>query len=187
MWSVNRISYVVCLVSTLLYCPAGVHGQQAGSLQMATEKQLYREAVHLLGGGRNPVKRWYEDINIALVNDSAHTLLPIVVTILTEASLLTGIRFRIINHRINDGPGYLSEIKATPPYDVSICDSESQHLCANFLVIVTSQNIMHEIAKALPMRPVFRKATQQGQQVPCFFSPGYSKNQQIKKEYCFCK
>lgn len=149
-----------------------------------TEKaltQLGIESIHILGGFRNPVIRWNSVINLAIVGDTDPTTMAQITSVFNEISLLSGIRYTRVGHAYTEPERYLKAIGDSPDHDLTLCDTTKSTQCANFVVLVISQELMHKVAVSLPLRPVFQQASARKDNIYCFFSPNVASNLEIKQ------
>lgn len=149
------------------------------------ESRLMAESLHILGGVRNRVPRWNDSIRLAIVGVSDAGTTEYIKSLVSLISLYTGLDYKVLRHSYADARQYLVAVTQSPRYDLALCNGYQTLECANFIIIVSSQSTMHQIARSLPMRSVYQTATAGHEQVACFFSPGVSANFEIKRSVVF--
>jgi len=157
----------------------------------SADKRLHNESVHVLGGARTPVARWYRQVNVALVGEFTATATQKIHSVLDEISLLTGIHYQLVSPDIESVSDYADALKKSEPYDMSLCDTGVPQNCANFVIVMSSREDMSAIAESFPLRPVFQKALQRDtaykgtDETLCFFSPGIARYTEIVSSFVY--
>lgn len=173
----------------LLVIPATkveAQSQQQTQAAESDSQQLLRESVHILGGHRRPVVRWYEPVRVAVVGPVTEALTIEIRSLFNEISLLSGIPYTLIQHDIDNADTYASTLSHTSDYDLSICENSEPLSCANFVIVLSEKAAMNKVAVALPMRPVFQKATSvSNDDLLCFFSPGIARATEIVRSVVY--
>lgn len=167
----SRLCWIACLLMVSSLAIAGA--QSRAESTHSHGKQLLLESVHILGGHRRPVARWYDPVRVALIGSISESLSLAINSIFNEVSLLSGIPYRLIQHDVESTDAYAAALSQSAAYDLSVCESSDGNQCANFVIVLADKVAMHKIAVALPLRPVFQKATRASDpDLLCFFSPG---------------
>jgi hypothetical protein len=141
--------------------------------------QLLIESIRVLGGFRSPVVRWNRVVKLAIVGDRSTTTMRKITSIFNKISLMTGIRYKQIDHALSIPERYLEAIDGSPHPHLRLCGRSASTNCANFVVLVVSQELMHNIALSLPLKPIYQKATARKNKIHCFFSPTVTSNFEI--------
>ncbi len=180
-----------CLRTLLLLavplCSTGnpAYAEFAGTDNAAVTHQFFAETLHILGGTPTRVPRWTAPINMAIVGPTTEATRSRLNSLIAQLSLYTGLPIRLLAPRYSTATAYLKAITETPPHDLSACSVEPPPVCANFVVIVSTQQDMAGIADRLPLRPVFRDAAAGSGTLYCFFSPGISRGIEIVRSVVF--
>lgn len=133
--------------------------------------QLDVESIHILGGFRNPIVRWSSTVNFAIVGNIRPSTIQKITAIFNEISLMTGIRYHQVDHALSKPDRYLEAIGGSQQPHLTLCGRSASNNCANFVVLVVNQELMHNIALSLPLKPVYQQATARKDNIHCFFSP----------------
>ena len=167
------------LITLLLVLGNGVAEDQSESTD-SEGQQLFHESVHILGGRGAPVVRWNRPVHVAIVGAADESLQAYIRSIFNQISLLSGIRYRLVQHNFETAGDYALALSDSPDYELSVCDTVEKSLCANFVVILSDRSSMHQVAAKLPMRPVYQRATAKDDgDLLCFFSPGIYRRLEI--------
>lgn len=147
--------------------------------------RLYTESMQVLGNPRTPIARWNGPIRLAVVGANDEFLEAKILPIFNEISLLIGLQYRVIRHNFVTADEYAQLLRTTPQYDFSLCDKTEPQYCANFIVIISERDSIHDIAISLPLRPVFQQATSTTEDTLCFFSPGITRDREIVRSLVY--
>ncbi len=199
----------ICVFLSLVFNVVTVQGEDAGDDGGLDSNRLYNESIQILGVGRAPVVRWHDNIRLAMVGEIQKETVDTIQSLFREISLFTGVRFRVINHLVENAEQYADLLNRSPPYDLGLCDQGNPTICANFVVVLSDRSSMHNVAMALPLRPVFQRATSLSSSerntvsdvvndeeaggtssaatnsVLCFFSPGIYRNTRIVRSVVY--
>ncbi len=186
----------------------------AGSLSKAQEGQVYDQAVHILGGNANIIARWVGDIRYAVIGDTAHQASVIVDETLQDIAVQTGLRQLKVNHPFATPEAYLDAVLSSPEFASTACDESvkaadkrgdsdtkaipdtndspeqdvnENDLCANFVVIISSQTTMQKLADAIPLRKVYQQAFDRSDDIKCFFAPFLNASMVIGRAFVYMR
>lgn len=181
---------VRCLLATVFLVVISVvphvEAQNHSESVESEGNQLLSQSMHILGGQRRPVARWYEAVRVAIVGPVSGSMSDEIRSIFNEISLLSGIPYSLIQHDVSTAEAYASALLQSPPYDLSVCDHSDPSLCANFVIVLASKAAMNKVTLALPMRAVFQQVTEtRDDELLCFFSPGIKHSTEIVRSVVY--
>ena len=162
-------SAIAALLVVLL--PAGLFSTTAlaasAEYSEAEIGQIGEQAIHILGGNANVISRWVVPVQYALVADAPDEHFEKdVVKVFAEIQSLTDLS--IHHNKAQSIQSYLQQIKNTAPHQLVRCtDGEP---CINFPVVISDIAAMRNIAREIPLRPVYQEALQHNDAI-CFFAP----------------
>jgi len=154
-------------------------------LSKPEQRQLYDQAVHILGGNANVISRWVEPVRLSVVNAPNVQSDSYAQTITSEIALQTGLDWSLIEHDVRDADAYHARLNESDDLDLSLCDSYSVGKCANLVVLFASVADIRRIATALPLREVYQRSLEESDAVMCFFAPFLTPSQEIRKAFVY--
>lgn len=167
--SSRRLTAVAGTLSALLWLSLAA-AQQQPSLSAVEQRQVYEEAIHILGGNVNVISRWQREIRLRVVGAASAEGARRAARILAEVTAQISLPLRAVTEPPLTAGDYLAELARSPRFTLGECAGDDSS-CANFVVIFSSAADMQAIAKAIPLRPVYQQAFNRGQAPLCFFSP----------------
>lgn len=167
-------------------------------LHKSEHKQVFDEAVHILGGNVNVISKWKAPIRLVIIGDTgagdssgAHqsSAVGYARTIISEVATLAGLTVGVASDFYSDSSTYLQALIRSPRFTLSDCvDAESAaNTCGNFFVVFADVTEMEAIARSIPMRPVYQKAFANPEAIKCFFSPFQSRYMEIRRALVFVR
>jgi len=107
--------------------------------------------------------------------------------ILTDIAVQTDLNLRFVQTGIRDARDYLTVIEQNPAYQLAACAVNDQSVCANFVVLFSDASTMQQLARAIPLRPVYQSALERSNDVPCFFAPFQTRSLEIAQAFVFVR
>lgn len=170
--------FYALIVALVSLCVTTARGK---AISEEEQKQIYDEAVHILGGNGNVISRWRGDIRYLVVG-SKHFRQQAVKS-LQETVVETGIQIGELPIPLSTNSDLLSL------YDQHICKlkdfSPATDSCANFVIIQSDRDEMLALAKRIPLRKVYQQSLIAEQPVYCFFAPFVSARQSIELAFIY--
>ena len=178
-------------------------------LQKSEHRQVFDEAVHILGGSVNVISQWIRPVRLVVVGDilwddtgnsdsgttdsgysiEAHqgSAADYARAVIAEIVSLARLTVEVADDSYRDAQTYLQSLKRSARFTLSDCvEAESAgRACGNFFVIFADVVEMEAIARAIPLRPVYQKAFSNPQGVKCFFSPFQTGYMEIRQALVF--
>lgn len=185
----HRASYCVLLV-LLWSCIAGsVVAQQvtSKSLSKSEQGQIYDQGIHILGGNANVISKWVDDIRFAIIGKATENSATLARETLADIARQTGLALAPVEHSYRNPHDYLKAVKAAPPYQLAACASvgTQPETCANFVVLFADRKTMQALSTAIPLRPVYQRAFNDEQYIPCFFAPFQTRAMVINQAFVY--
>ena len=183
-------------------------------LQKSEHRQVFDEAVHILGGNVNVISQWTRPVRLVVVGDitlddtgngdsgttdsgttdsrssvEAHqdSAADYARAVIAEIVSLVNLTVEVADDSYRDAQTYLQSLKRSARFTLSDCvEAESAGgACGNFFVIFADVAEMEAITRAIPLRPVYQKAFSNPQGVKCFFSPFQTAYMEIRQALVF--
>jgi hypothetical protein len=188
----NLAIYLVLWLAGVLLPWSAVHSQsidtqstEASKLTRVQQLQVYDEASHILGGNANVISRWVSDINYHIIGTNWFS--EQAASTLAEIALISKLELSASAWVPQTAESYLALLKETPAVQLSSCDGlrDWRSGCANFIIVQTSNVIMQQLAKTIPLRKVYQRSLEGDQSVSCFFSPFVGSRQTIHQAFVY--
>ena len=173
-------------------------------LQKSEHRQVFDEAVHILGGNVNVISQWTRPVRLVVVGEitwddtgssktgnstEAHqdSAADYARAVIEEIVSLANLTVEVADDSYRDAQTYLQSLKRSARFTLSDCvEAESAGgACGNFFVIFADVAEMEAITRAIPLRPVYQKAFSNPQGVKCFFSPFQTAYMEIRQALVF--
>ena len=173
-------------------------------LQESEHRQVFDEAVHILGGNVNVISQWTRPVRLVVVGEitwddsgttdsgnstEAHqdSAADYARAVIEEIVSLANLTVEVADDSYRDAQTYLQSLKRSARFTLSDCvEAESAGgACGNFFVIFADVAEMEAITRAIPLRPVYQKAFSNPQGVKCFFSPFQTAYMEIRQALVF--
>jgi len=173
-------------------------------LEKSEHRQVFDEAVHILGGNVNVISQWIGPVrlavignvageqsiggdNTAAIDDKRGSAADYAHSVIGEIAVLTGLILDTATDSYMNAETYLAAINRSRKFTLSDCLNDQDSRCANFFVVFAELEEMEAIARAIPMRPVYQKAFANPDAIRCFFSPFQTGYLEIRQALVFVR
>ncbi len=164
----------------------------AGLIQPAAHaadprEDLYRQALHILGGNASVIHKWSGSIRLIVVG--APQMQPAARETLTEVAKIAGLSAEFPDAAIGSANDYLTLLRNSAPHSLaSNCSPDpAAGRCFNFVVVFASSAQMEQIAAAIPLPRHFQLGLQRAGATPCYFAPYIRARHEIYKAVVYIR
>lgn len=175
MAPLNFIGFRGLLLLPLFVIGVAFEGRSDNQLNKV---DIYKQAVHILGGNASVVHKWVSDIRFVSIGDPE--LAAFAAEVVKETSEITKLELKLLEPTIRSDDEYISLVKASQLHSLgSECKDKLSFRCFNFVVLFTDFHKMIKLVKLLPLRGIYLEMLNANPPTPCFFVP-YQRAREFK-------
>jgi hypothetical protein len=160
---------------------------QSSAIAADPREDLYRQALHILGGNASVIHKWNGPVRLMVVGDPA--LHSAARKTLTEVASITALEVQFPDAGLGSAAEYLALLHNSPPNSLgSNCSPDPMAgRCFNLVVVFASSAQMEQIAGAIPLPRHFQLGLQRAGATPCYFAPYIRARHEIYKAVIYIR